>query len=82
MHNFKTLDDKINIEFKFRKDILNISIYKTFERIFTGIYTYPIKTISVISYYRIMKRLGQLFDLLYPFRLYCFRREDGTELIG
>lgn len=82
MHSFKTPEGRIKIEFKFREDILDTPVYRTFERTLTGIRTHPIKAMSAVPYCRIIKRLGQISGLLYPFRPYCLRREDRTELIG
>ena len=82
MHSFKTPEGRIDIEFRFREDILDIPVCRAFERHLTGIRTHPTKAMSAVPYCRIMKRLGQMSGLPHPFRPYCLRREGGTELTG
>ena len=82
LHSFQNPERRITIDFKFRNDILDKPIFRTYKRNLEGISVHPFKTLFAKSISDESKRLGQRAGLSYPFRPYCLRREVGTELTG
>lgn len=82
MHSFQNPEGRITIEFKFRDEVLDIPVFRSFERCLTGIRVHPTRALSASVISPEAKRLGQRAGLPHPFKPYCLRREVGTELTG
>ena len=82
MHTFRNPEGRITIDFMFRDEILDVPIFRAYERRLEGVRVHPFKALSAKAISDESKRLGQRSGLPHPFRPYCLRREVGTELTG
>ena len=82
MHSFRVPEGRITIEFKFKEEILDVPVFRTYDRNVTGVRVPPIKALSASGLGQEARHLSQRAGLPHPFKPYCLRREVGTELAG
>ena len=82
LHSFENAEGRNTIEYKFRDDILDVPLFRSWHSTLDGVRTHPSKPLSAVTVHRESKRLGEQAGLPHPFRMYCLRREVGTELTG
>ena len=80
MHRFRNPEGRITIDFKFKDDILEVPLFRAYQRSFDGISVHPTKALPAQTLNEESKRLGQRAGLPHSFQPYCLRREVGTEL--
>ena len=78
LHSSSSSDGRITIDFIFRDDILEISIFRRSTRSIEGVHVDLFKALSANSVSYWTKRLGQRAGFDHPFQSYALRREVGT----
>ena len=82
LHSFATVEGRTTLEFKLRKDMKKVPIFRFWRSTLHGVEVDPTRPLPASNLNRESRRLGQQAGLLHPFRPYCLRREVGTQLTG